>query len=199
MKSSCATYRTRQLFLRSLICFVVAGALLDIGHAQTAGTGAISGTVTDQNGAVVTGATIKAIDRTTGEARASLSSATGTYLVPLLRPGAYRVEVSKTGFKISVSEDVAVHITETSLVSVQLAVGSQVETVEVSANSELLKTQGERARQRDRRETVNSLPLVTRNYTQILGLSPGVSAGVHTQVRLAEGVDSNLVTNGSNY
>ena len=200
MKSSCATYRTRQLFLRSLICFVVAGALLDIGHAQTAGTGAISGTVTDQNGAVVTGATIKAIDRTTGEARASLSSATGTYLVPLLRPGAYRVEVSKTGFKISVSEDVAVHITETSLVSVQLAVGSQVETVEVSANSELLKTQESALGNVIDEKAVNSLPLVTRNYTQILGLSPGVSAEVFNAGEIGRGgVDSNLVTNGSNY
>lgn len=200
MKSSCATYRTRQLLLRSLICFVVAGALLDIGHAQTAGTGAISGTVTDQNGAVVTGATIKAIDRTTGEARASLSSATGTYLVPLLRPGAYRVEVSKTGFKISVSEDVAVHITETSLVSVQLAVGSQVETVEVSANSELLKTQESALGNVIDEKAVNSLPLVTRNYTQILGLSPGVSAEVFNAGEIGRGgVDSNLVTNGSNY
>ena len=161
---------------------------------------AISGTVTDQNGAVVTGATIKAIDRTTGEARASLSSATGTYLVPLLRPGAYRVEVSKTGFKISVSEDVAVHITETSLVSVQLAVGSQVETVEVSANSELLKTQESALGNVIDEKAVNSLPLVTRNYTQILGLSPGVSAEVFNAGEIGRGgVDSNLVTNGSNY
>lgn len=179
---------------------VVFGLLSAQSKSQTAGTGAISGTITDPNGAVVVGATIKASDTTTGETRSTVSSSTGTFLFPLLRPGTYRIEVSKTGFRTYVSEGVAVHITETTTLAAQLAVGSQVETVEVSATSELLKTQESALGNVIDEKSVNSLPLVTRNYTQILGLSPGVSAEVFNAGEIGRGgVDSNLVTNGSNY
>ena len=76
-----------QLLLRSLLLSTIFGVLVALSWAQTAGTGAISGRVTDTSGAVVVDATIKAIDRTTGETRTAVSSSTGAYLVPLLRPG----------------------------------------------------------------------------------------------------------------
>jgi hypothetical protein len=168
--------------------------------AQSAGTGAISGTITDPRSAVVTAATVKAIDLTTSESRTTVSSGTGTYLIPLLRPSTYRVEISKTGFKSWVSAEIIVHVTETATVNVQLAVGSQVETVEVNANSELLKTQESTLGNVVNERSVNGLPLVTRNYTQILGLSPGVSAEVFNAGEIGRGgVDSQIVTNGSNY
>ena len=110
---SCGVFLRKRLFLRTLVFLVTLGALVAVSLGQSAGTGAIAGTVTDPGGAVVTGAAIKAIDVRTGETRTSVSSSNGAYLVPLLRPGTYRVEGSKSGFKLSVSADVPVHITET--------------------------------------------------------------------------------------
>lgn len=70
---------------RPFFLAVAFGVLLTLSQAQTAGTGAISGTINDPSGAVITGATIKVIDQTTGETRTAASSAEGVFLVPLLR------------------------------------------------------------------------------------------------------------------
>jgi hypothetical protein len=167
-------------------------------YGQTAGTGAISGTITDPKGAVVVDAAVKAVDVRTGEARTAVSASNGAYVVPLLRPDTYRVEVSRSGFRVSVSADIHVHITETATVNVQLQVGAATETVTVSANAVLLKTeQSSLGNVVDQRE-VSALPLVTRNYSQILGLSPGVSAETFNAGAIGRGgVDDNLVTGGS--
>src|SRR5215472_17233752 len=69
------------------------------GHAQTAGTGALTGNIVDPSGAGVGGAQVKAMSETTGETRAALSRATGSYLIPLLLPGLYAVEIVQSGFK----------------------------------------------------------------------------------------------------
>ena len=167
----------RKLLLRTFAFVTILGLLAAVALAQTAGTGAIAGTITDPSGAVVPNAAIKAINVTTAETRTAVSSSNGTYLVPLLLPGTYRVEASKSGFKLSVSGDVPVHITETATVNLKLAVGAAAETVMVTANSELLKTEEIALGQVVDEREVNSLPLVTRNYTEILGLSPGVSTG----------------------
>jgi outer membrane receptor protein involved in Fe transport len=185
--------------LRSSLAFVVIlASLASLSLAQTAGTGAIAGTITDPKSALVAGATISAINVTTGEKRTSVSSSTGTYLVPLLLPATYRVEVSKSGFKLSVNADIPVHITETTTVNVQLEVGAAHEMIEVKANAELLKTeQSALGGVVDERE-VAALPLVTRNYSQILGLSPGVASDGFNAAEVGRGgVDSSTVTGGS--
>ncbi len=189
----------KKVLFWSFATFVILGSIAGVCLAQTAGTGAISGTITDPSGAAVAGAAISAIDVTTGEKRPAVSSGNGTYLVPLLRPGTYRVEVSRSGFKLSVTE-VPVHVTETVTVNLQLAVGSPAETITVSANSELLKTEDSTLGNVVDQREVGSLPLVTRNYSQILGLSPGVSAETFNAGEIGRGgVDSQLVTAGSNY
>jgi outer membrane receptor protein involved in Fe transport len=188
----------KQLFLHVFVLTLAISALVTVIPAQTAGTGAIAGTVTDNSGALVAGAEIKAIDGTTGKARTSVSSGNGTYVVPLLRPGTYRIEVTKIGFKQGISVDIPVQITETVTVNVQLTVGAHTESVTVVGNSELLKTEESTLGNVVNEKGVNSLPLVTRNYSQILGLSPGVSADVFNAAEIGRGgVDSNVVTGGS--
>jgi hypothetical protein len=188
----------KRLLLRPFAFLMMLSALVVVSLAQTAGTGAIAGTVTDPGGAVVVGAAISVIDVATGETRTAVSTSTGTYLVPLLRPATYRVEVSKSGFKVSVSVDVPVHITETVAVDLHLAVGTATETVMVTANSELLKTEGIALGQVVDEREVSSIPLVTRNYSEILGLSPGVSTEVFNAAGFGRGGDT-VVVNGGNF
>ena len=109
--------------------------------AQTAGTGALAGIVTDVSGAVVADADIAVVSESTGERRTTVSRSNGIYLVPLLPPGSYRVSVSKTGFKLWVNSGIPVHVTETAALNVKLEVGSVKETVEVTGAGEQLQTE----------------------------------------------------------
>jgi hypothetical protein len=190
----------KQALFSGLALLMVLSTLVGAGFGQTADTGAIAGLITDPKGAVVMDAAIRVIDVTTGETRTAVSSGSGSYLIPLINAGTYRVEVSKSGFKLSASDNIIVHITETATVNLQLVVGVPTELVTVTGRQELLNTEasalGEVVDQRE----VSSLPLVTRNYTQILGLSSGVSAEIFNAGEIGRGgVDDNISANGSAY
>jgi outer membrane receptor protein involved in Fe transport len=192
------TYSLKSFGIHLLSVFAVIAMLASLGAAQTAATGAIAGTITDSAGAVVTDANVTATDVRTGEVRTATSSGAGAYVVPLLRPGVYRLAVVKQGFKRAELTDITVHITETVTSNVQLAVGAQNETVQVNENGELLQTQDSALGNVVDQRQVESLPLVTRNYQQILGLSAGVSAEIFNAGALGRGgVDDNLVTDGT--
>src|SRR5215470_4772919 len=90
----------------SKLLWSVAVLLLGIGAiapalcAQTTGTGALSGAIVDPSGAAVGGAQVKATNEATGEVRVGTSTSAGTYVLTLLQPGLYELEISKQGFKL---------------------------------------------------------------------------------------------------
>jgi hypothetical protein len=155
--------------------------------AQTASTGALTGEITDQNGAVLGGVQVSVVNEATGEKRDVVSQENGFYVVALLLPGSYRVEFSKTGFRASVISALRINVTESRRVDVQLEVGSVQEKVMVVDEAQLLQTESPALGNVTDREVVVNLPLVTRNYTQIVTLSPGISAGVNNAAALGRG------------
>jgi hypothetical protein len=155
--------------------------------AQTADTGAISGTVTDASGAAVPGTAIKVVNTATGDTQDAVSQANGTYKASLLLPGTYRIEASKTGFKTEVLTGISVAVTETGTTNIKLEVGEITQSVTVNAQADILQTNSPALGHVTDERTVENLPLVTRNYTQILGLSPGVSADVNDAGALGSG------------
>ena len=68
--------------------------------AQTAGTGALTGTVTDPSGAVIAGATVTITNNGTGQARTAMTGSDGVYKFSLLPPGSYKVKFEATGFTL---------------------------------------------------------------------------------------------------
>src|SRR5256885_10977856 len=113
---------------RKAIPLFWAGSLLVLsstaafGQSQT--TGRITGTVKDQNGAVIVGANVTITSNATGEERKVITDNEGNYTVPLLMPGRYRVRVAANGFAARVFDPVQVVITETNTVDGELAVAS---------------------------------------------------------------------------
>jgi hypothetical protein len=173
-------------------CVRLAGALACLllsfsALAQTAGTGALTGVVTDNNGAVVPEAKVAVTNESTGEARTVTSQSNGSYVVPLLLPGSYRVEFSKTGFKQAVKAGLLVNVTETSRLDVQLEAGGVQEQVTISSEAALLQTESSALGRLTDQTLVSGLPLVTRNYTQIVTLSAGVAANVTNASELGRG------------
>ncbi|MGH9907106.1 MAG: carboxypeptidase regulatory-like domain-containing protein [Pyrinomonadaceae bacterium] len=174
---------TRIIIGLSLVCLLF--SLPAMG--QTAGTGALTGTVTDQQNAIVSGVEITVTNEATGEKRTVVSQDNGDYAVPQLLPGSYRIDFARTGFKTAVKTGLRVNVTETSRLDIQLEVGQVTETVSVTSEAELLQTESVTLGRVADREVVSNLPLVTRNYTQIVTLSPGVAAGVTNATELGRG------------
>jgi hypothetical protein len=163
---------------------------------QTAATGALRGTVTDPSGGVLPGATIKVTNAATGQTQTAVTQTNGAYVVPFLPVAVYRVEASGKGFKTEVFEKVEVNVTETKVVDIRLQVGSFTETVTVQAQPAPVETTSSALGNVTDQHMVDNLPLVTRNYTQILGLSPGVSGEVNNSADIGRGLSSEAAATG---
>ena len=108
--------------------------------AQSAGTGALTGTVIDPSGAVVPGVSVTLVSVETNQTRTATTGNDGSYKFSLLPPGNYRVRFSASGFKTAEVASVGVNVTETPVLDRTLEVGSQSEQVTVEATTELLQT-----------------------------------------------------------
>lgn len=122
--------------------------------------GTITGTVTDQSGAVVPDAKIKVVHVGTNAQRTTEASGTGDYTIPALLAGTYRVEVEANGFKTLVRNDVAVTPGATQRLDASLTIGEVSDTVEVSAQATLLQTDNAKINTAVSQRFVNELPLV---------------------------------------
>jgi len=155
--------------------------------AQTSSTGALTGTVTDPSGAVISGATVTATNVGTGQSRTTTTDSSGSYKFSLLPPGNYSVKFSASGFKTAEVPSVAVNVTETPVLNKSLEVGAQSEKITVESTAETIQTQNATNGGLVGSQEVVDLPLVSRNYTQIVNLSPGVVSNVTTASSVGNG------------
>lgn len=157
-------------------------------------TGQISGIVTDQNGAVVTNATVKVTNTATNFERQTTTNGEGVYSFQLLPPGEYKVEVSASNFQVKTINAI-VNITQTTTVDVQLGVTVGSNTVEINAGAPLVQTETSQNGRVVTGDTLAQLPLPTRNFQQVLTLSPGAQSGVSNTTELGRG-DATISVNG---
>jgi carboxypeptidase family protein len=180
-----------KVFLCATLVALVLGVLPAKCSAQTAGTGAVSGTVSDASGSSVAGALVKVTSESSGETRTVTTGANGSFTVPLLLPGAYSVEVTKEGFRTATVPHAQIIVTETNALNIRLEVGQVSQRVLVEAQVAQLQTESSTLGRVTTSEQVESLPLALRNYTQIIALNPGVSAEVSNAGELGRGGGGN--------
>ncbi|MBV8845486.1 MAG: carboxypeptidase regulatory-like domain-containing protein, partial [Bryobacterales bacterium] len=164
--------------------------------AQSAGTGALAGTVTDPSGASVPGATVTATNTETSQARTTTTGSDGTYKFSLLPPGTYRLKFTATGFRTAEVPSVPVNVTETPVLDQRLEVGAQSDQVTVESQTETLQTANSTLGTTVGSRTLTSLPLSSRNYTQILALSAGASVGANDATQFGKGTQT-MSVNGN--
>jgi len=177
-----------------LLCAVFTGA-------QSAGTGAITGTVTDASGATVPKVTVTSTSKATNQARSMVTGSDGVYKFSLLPPGDYSLKFGAANFKSAEVSTVTVVITETSTVNQVLEVGAVTEKVTVEANVEVLQTESSTLGTTVSGNTITALPMANGNYTEILSLSAGTTVGVDNAVSVGKGtqnISANGVDPGSN-
>jgi Carboxypeptidase regulatory-like domain len=102
--------------------------------------GTFTGTVTDQAGAVVPGASVKAVELSTNVETSAVTTEAGLYHMPLLPLGTYRISASKPGFKTAVVENVTLRVAQTVNVDLKIEVGNVSERVTVSAEAPPLES-----------------------------------------------------------
>jgi len=177
-----STFVKRIVVCSFLILFTVAS-----GWAQTAGTGALTGTISDSTGAVIPNVTVTATSTGTGQERTATTGADGEYTLSLLPPGTYRLRFAANGFKTAEIASVQVQVTETTALNRTMEIGAQTEQVTVEASVETIQTTSSTLGTTVSSQTVTALPLTTRNYTQILAFSAGVNVGVNNAAAIGNG------------
>jgi Carboxypeptidase regulatory-like domain/TonB-dependent Receptor Plug Domain len=159
-------------------------------------TGGIVGGIKDSSGSTIAGARVSAVNEETDLEAQVLSDETGVFQFPLLRAGKYRLTVEAPGFQKLVRAGVVVNTTERVHLDMTLQVGGVNETVTVTAETPLLQSERATVGQVVEQRAIQSIPLATRNFTQILGTSAGVSGGIFNAD--SPGTGSNSVSvNGS--
>jgi Carboxypeptidase regulatory-like domain len=174
----CVAATTGNRFLRfvafGLMCLLLLAGLGRVaGGATTAG---ISGVVTDQTGAAVVGATVEARAVDTGISEKQQTNSDGFYSFLNLAPGTYVIEVQMAGFVTFRETGVLIDVNSAKILNVKLSVGQVSEKVEVSSDVVQLDTASTQGGEVISGDTMTAVPLVTRSYTDLLSLQPGVAS-----------------------
>jgi hypothetical protein len=143
--------------------------------AQSAGTGAINGTVSDQSGAVIPGAEVTIKNVGTGETRTVSTTEAGRYSAPFLTPGRYEVTAKQGGFTDVVVRGIVVEVGQNVVIDVSMPVKAAEESVTVTSEAALVETEKFDVSQNINTDQVENLPLNGRRWDNLALLTPGAS------------------------
>ena len=161
---------TRSLRTRALFCaplFAIAAA-----HAQY-DTGTFVGTVHDSTGALVQGATVTVTNTQTGITTTRESGSDGAWEAPSLHTGVYRISITHTGFANASANELTLSVGARQRIDLDLQPAGSTETVEVSGVQLQVETDSSERDQTITGYESAAFPLVTRNYSDLLGLVTG--------------------------
>src|SRR6185369_15490205 len=113
----------------------------------------------------------------------------------LLAPGEYTLKVEAAGFRAATYQQVTVNVTDTTELTVPLALQTAAETVNISAEPPLVDTENPTTGRVIAETQVKQLPLPTRNFQQLLALSPGTVASLTNNTEMGRG-DATVYVNG---
>jgi outer membrane receptor protein involved in Fe transport len=182
----------KRLFVTIFVALLFATA----GHAQTF-RGTILGTVTDTTGAAIDGASVTARNVDTGLERTTQTSGDGSYSIPELPLGTYRVTVTKDGFQTSIATDVKVDVAAESRVDAALKPGSVDTKVMISADTlPQIETTSDTLGGTMTASEMANLPVNGRDYTKLIFLTPGI-AGSPDQITDSPGSFGVFSVNGA--
>jgi len=160
-------------FLIIIFTVLMLSGLLIQAAAQSTVTGDIVGTVTDSSNAVVPDATVTLTSLDTGAINRTQTSAMGFYRFPLMKPGNYKLAVTRSGFRTA-EESVAVAIGQVVTANLQLIVGHTSEVVEVTSAAPMLETENANLSTSYDPSQLASLPIPGGDTTSYAYSAPGV-------------------------
>ena len=173
--------------LPAVLCLVAVSLLtLQFAHAQQT-LGSLNGTVTDVQGASVSGASVTAVSDQTGLTRSTMTKKSGYWEILELPIGSYKVTVSAANFQTEEFPAIAVQEMHATTIPASLKPGKVTESVTVTANPLLNATDTTNGYTLDQSQ-IETVPLATGSFTQLAILAPGVSS----QLLSGVGTDAGL-------
>jgi hypothetical protein len=157
-----------------IVLLALALSLMSLSALAQSTAGRVLGSVTDQSGASVAGATVVITDTQRGTSRTLTTDSTGDYVAPDLIPGTYKIRVEAKGFKSTERPNITIEVATDVRVDFTLQPGNVSEVVTVSGEIPLLNTTSSTLGGTLSNEEINDLPLNGRNYENLLQLRPGV-------------------------
>lgn len=163
----------------------------------------ISGGVTDPSGNFILGAEVQIANDATGVVYSARTNRSGMYLVPILPPGLYHVQVSKPGFKTIIKADVVLNVQSAVALNFTLPVGATSESVTVDASSSPINTTDASVSTVIDQKFVENTPLNGRSFQDLISLTPGVVTQSPQSTTQVVGTGGDFSVNGqrtqSNY
>jgi hypothetical protein len=190
--------RKVRLMAYAALSLILAGT---IPAAAQAVYGSVAGTVRDSTGAVVPGATVTITSLERSTAVTVTTNASGFYVKGQILPGRYEVKAELSGFKSKVLSSVIVSVDTQTMINLALDVGQVTEQVVVEASEgQLLKTDRSDVSTTFERKQVTELPVLDRNFTKFVLLTPGAQT-MQWQQNAAENPQRSLLTqvNGQSF
>lgn len=138
-------------------------------------TGTITGTVTDQSGAVVPNAKVSLTNEGTDLTVTMTTNANGSYTFSPVKIGTYTISVEATGFEKVIHPHLTVSINQSLKDDITLRPGSVTQTIEVTAAAPALQTQDASVGQVVNQQSINNLPLNGRNFTFLAQVVAGAN------------------------
>ncbi|MBK7930366.1 MAG: TonB-dependent receptor [Bryobacterales bacterium] len=159
---------------RGYLVVLLALLLAPTGALYAQATAQLTGEVTDNSGAAAPGAEVAATATATGVERTVTTNDSGSYTIPFLAPGEYRIKVTKQGFQTISRDTVRLEVNQTARLDFTLTVGSVSETVQVTGAAPLIESDSSAIGQVVEKKAIEDLPLNGRNFVQLATLGPGV-------------------------
>jgi hypothetical protein len=153
--------------------FGAVALVLSTAMAFAQATAELNGRVTDESGAVLPGVTVTATQTDTGLTRSVITDGNGTYVMPNLPTGPYRLEVALQGFRTYVQTGIVLQVGATPTINAVLSVGSLEETVSVEAAAPLVDVRSTGISEVVEQERILELPLQGRQVTDLIVLAGG--------------------------
>lgn len=194
-KSSLATMSSqRALWMAVLLLGACTGQLF----AQAVNAGEIRGTVTDPSGAVIPGVSVTILNTQTGVRTEAVTNDAGIYDALSILPGSYTITFGKEGFSRLVRQGIDLRI-QVITVNAQLAVGTSSQSVEVNAQTSLLRTEGAEQGATLQSDVIQQLPNIGQNWTNFTQTLPGVTgSGTNISVNGAQHYEMGFYADGGN-
>jgi hypothetical protein len=186
------TYDLRKILLGGL-------ALLLFGYGaeqlSAQAIGSIRGTVVDSSEAVVSGASVVAVNTATTVSRTEVTNQDGIFVFPDLPIGAYQLQISRPGFQTQKRDGIVLLTGQTLDLHISLTVGSETQSVEVTSAAPLIQTASSSIQASVDQKQMQDLPLNGRNPLQLTTLTPG-TALTTTGTEAGQQDNVGLVVNG---